>query len=279
MLIHVTDTTSETRGFFLMPVAHVNGTEIAYIDQGSGQPLIFIPGLGATHELWAPQVERFSQTHRVIVIDPRGNGGSGKLTGPVKTVLDRQNDDLAALMDHLGIPKAVICGVSYGGVFTFHFALRHPSRVAALVAVDSFSDTNPPGFLDKLVALGNYNVWSYYLPPSWLRALMLPLWRRWPMAKAQMAKIMDHWRGHEAVLQRLAIMTAEHTSKLGTVKCPALGIVGDHTGVGVRFMQRAMGAIPGARLAIIHDSFDPSNLCQPAEFDRILAEFLTEIGW
>lgn len=262
-----------------MPVADVNGTQIKYLDQGAGQPLIFIPGLGATMELWAPQIERFSQTHRVIAIDPRGNGGSGKLTGPIRTVLDRQNDDLAALMEHLGIAKAVICGVSYGGVFTFHFALRHPERVAGLVAVDSFSDTNPERFLDKLVAWGNFNVWPYYLPSSWLRAMMLPIWRHWPLAKSYMAKIMDGWRGHEAVLQRLAIMTAEHTSKLGSVACPALGIVGDHTGVGVRFMQRAMGAIPNARLEIIQNSFDPSNLCQPEAFDRILAEFLTEMGW
>lgn len=262
-----------------MPIATVNGTQLSYIDQGTGQPLIFIPGLGATSDLWAPQVETFSQTHRVIVMDPRGNGGSGKLTGPVGTVLDRQNDDLAALMDYLNIPRAVICGVSYGGVFTFHFALRHPHRVAGLVAVDSFSDTNPPGFLDKLVVLSNYNVWAYYLPPSWLRAMSLPIWRRWPVAMQRMAKIMENWRGHEAVLQRLAIMRAEHTSKLGSLRCPALGIVGDHTAIGVRFMQRAMGAIPGARLEIIHDSFDPSNLCQPEEFDRILAGFLTEMGW
>jgi pimeloyl-ACP methyl ester carboxylesterase len=262
-----------------MPKAHINGTELFYVDQGTGKPVIFIPGLGATHALWEPQLETFRQSHRVLAIDPRGNGDSGKLTGPVGTVLDRQCDDLAALMEHLGIPQALICGVSYGGVFSFHFALRHPDKVAALVIVDSFSDTRPKHWLDKLVVLGNYNVWANYLPPRWLRVLMRPIWKRWPRAAAQMERMMDRWRGHEATLQRLAIMRAEHTSQLGGVRVPALGIVGDHTATGVRLMRTAMEAIPGARLEVIPDSFDPSNLCQTETFNRHLSQFLREIGW
>ncbi|HLN62493.1 MAG TPA: alpha/beta hydrolase [Symbiobacteriaceae bacterium] len=260
-----------------MPTINVNGTNLFYIDQGTGTPLVFVPGLGSTHELWAPQIEAFSKTHRVIAFDPRGNGQSGKLTGPVRTILDRQTDDLAALLEHLGIQQAIICGVSYGGVFTFHFVLRHPEKCRAIVIVDSFGDTRPDNLTDKLIMLGNFNVWANYLPPVLLKPMMKPMWKRWPRAQAALMKQMDNWRAHEATLQRLAIMTAQHTPHLHQVTCPALGIVGDHTGAGVRFMQKAMGALPGARLEIIHDSFDPSNLCQLERFNRLLADFLTEL--
>lgn len=212
-----------------MPTAHLSNTDLFYTDDGAGNPLVFIHGLGATHGMFEPQIETFSRTHRVICPDTRGNGQSGRLTGPVSTVLDRQCDDLAELLDRLGIQRTVLCGVSYGGVFTFHFALRHPDRLAAMVVVDSFGDT-------RITSPG------------------------------------------EALLQRLAINRAEHTSRLGQVRCPALGIVGD-TSLGVRYMRRAMRAIPGARLEIVPDSFDPTNLCQPETFNRLLAGFLAEVGW
>jgi pimeloyl-ACP methyl ester carboxylesterase len=214
----------------------------------------------------------------VIAFDPRGNGKSGKLTGPVRTILDRQCDDAAALLDRLGIPQALLVGVSYGGVFTQHFVLRHPARVRAMVLVDTFSDTKPPHIVDRLICLGNYNVWANYLPRPWLMRLMGSMWSRWPAAQERMV-IMDNWRAHEATLQRLAIMTAEHTSKLGAVTCPALGIAGDRTATGVRLMQRTMGAISGGRLEVVRDSFDPTNLCQVTIFNDLLAEFMAEIGW
>lgn len=66
---------------------------------------------------------------------------------------------------------------------------------------------------------------------------------------------------------------------LGRVQCHALGVVGDATKTGVRLMQRAMSSIPNSRLEVVRDSFDPTNLCQPGEFNRLLAGFLSEIGW
>ena len=80
-----------------MPIVDINNTMINYVDEGEGKPLVFIHGLGATHNMFEPQIETFSKTHRIICPDTRGNGKSGKLDGPVKTVLDRQCDDIAML--------------------------------------------------------------------------------------------------------------------------------------------------------------------------------------
>jgi uncharacterized protein len=51
------------------------------------------------------------------------------------------------------------------------------------------------------------------------------------------------------------------------------------TWTGVRLMERALTAIPGSRLEIVQDSFDPTNLCQPQQFNRLLASSLDQIGW
>src|SRR5262249_48097585 len=130
----------QKRGPPPMSQVPLNGTELFYADEGSGNPLIFLPGLGATHSMFGPQRDAFRDTHRLILPDLRGNGRSGRLAGPVGTVLDRQCKDLAALLDHLGVGKVVTVGVSYGGAVALHFALRHPDRVSGLVVVDSFAE-------------------------------------------------------------------------------------------------------------------------------------------
>src|SRR4051794_30106796 len=98
-----------------MPRVSRNGSGLFSADEGSGNPVVFLPGLGATHGLFGPQGGAFRSTHRLILPDLRGNGRSGRLTGPVPTVLDRQCDDLAALLDHLGLARVVMVGISYGG--------------------------------------------------------------------------------------------------------------------------------------------------------------------
>ncbi len=262
-----------------MPVARLSQTDIFYVDQGAGKPLVLIHGLGVDYRLWAPQIETFSRTHRVISPDVRGNGESGRLTGPIKTVLDRQCDDIAVLLDRLDIDRVALCGESYGGVFAFHFVLRHPDRVAALIAVDSFGDTRPRNWREALIIAANYNIQAYYLPRSWLAAAIRWQYARWPEAVAYLVPAMRRLRRREVVLQRLAINLAEHTSQLNRVRCPALGLVGDFSGIAVDLMRRAVGAIPNSRLEIIPGSFDPSNLIATTTFDRLLHEFLAEVGW
>jgi 3-oxoadipate enol-lactonase len=104
-------------------------------------------------------------------------------------------------------------------------------------------------------------------------------YRRWPLAQEHLVHIISGFRKHEFVLQRLAINIANHTRDLGKVKCPVLGIVGDATNIGIRYMQRAINVIPQARLEIVANSFDPTNLCQREIYDQLVAKFLKHISW
>jgi len=263
-----------------MPTVPRNETGLFHADEGSGPALVFVPGLGATHRMFDLQAEAFRGSHRVVRPDLRGCGRSGRLTGPIATVLDRQCDDLAALLDRLGLDRVVMVGVSYGGAVAFRYALRHPDRLAGLVAVDTFADLQPARPMEALLWIGSYlTLGAYYLPRPVLKALGRAFTRRWPEARRAVPELVDAFRPTEAVLQSVAMCRVDDTRHLGRVRVPALGVVGDATRTGVRLLGRAMAAIPGSRLEVVPDSFDPSNLCQPATFNNILAAFLREIGW
>lgn len=263
-----------------MPTATINGTPIYYLDEGAGKPLVFVHGLAATHAMFVPQVEAFRPTHRVICPDVRGNGRSGQLEGPVATVLDRQCDDIALLLGQLGIEKAVFCGVSYGGVFTYHFVLRYPELVEAIIVVDSFGDTKIVGITEfLLMASQPLGMWAYHLPASWLIPSVKFQYRKWPLAQEHLIQIIEEMRTEETVLQRKAINEANHTDQLHQVHCPTLGIVGNFTKVGVRYMERSLAPIEGSKLIVVDESFDPTNLCQPVVFNQLVRRFLEEIGW
>ena len=132
-----------------MPTVRTAGASIHYVESGTGPPLVLLPGLGCSLDIWDPQIASFATEHRVVAIDPRGVGGSSRLAG-WRRILPRQAADVAAVMDHLDIDRAVVCGVSYGGVLAQRFAIDFPQRVAGLVTVDSFCDTRPRSISEAL---------------------------------------------------------------------------------------------------------------------------------
>lgn len=251
-----------------------------YVDKGQGLPLVFIHGLGGDHHLFDPQIKCFSQTHRIILPHNRGNGSSSALQGTPKQVLDQQCEDLAELIRFLGLKQVVLCGTSYGGVVCFHFVLHYPDLVAGMVIADSFSDTRCIAAADGIVILLHYfTIWTSYLPGEWMIPLLKWRYRKWPEARNYAVYVAKTIRSQDLALQRKAIQKIDYTDQLRSVRCPVLGIVGDTLNVSIRAMQRGIQAIPGARLEIVENSFDPTNLCQPKIYNVLLKNFLRNMGW
>jgi pimeloyl-ACP methyl ester carboxylesterase len=118
-----------------MPVAEVNGQQIAYDDTGGeGPALIFSHGFLMDRTMFSAQVEGLSDTYRCVTWDERGFGDT-PVDGPF-TYWDSA-DDVVALMDHLGIDDAVLIGMSQGGYLSLRAALAHPDRVRGVVLIDS----------------------------------------------------------------------------------------------------------------------------------------------
>ena len=125
-----------------MPVATVNGIQIDYTDSGGDGPVVvFSHGFLMDRTMFDQQVTAFTPQYRVITWDQRGHGGT-RAAGTF-TYWDSAADVLA-LLDHLGVQRAVLAGMSQGGFVSLRAALTAPDRVRALVLIDSQAGQEDP---------------------------------------------------------------------------------------------------------------------------------------
>ena len=127
-----------------MNFATLNGTNLHYRSDGDpqGTPLVLIHSLGTDLRLWDDLIPRLDPTLRLIRFDLRGHGLSADPAGEL-TLVDL-SADLAALLDHLEIDKAVILGISIGGLIALDFALRNQARVSSLILADTAAKIGTP---------------------------------------------------------------------------------------------------------------------------------------
>jgi pimeloyl-ACP methyl ester carboxylesterase len=120
-----------------MPSFHHDGIEIAYLDEGAGDPIVLVHGFASTKEAnwvnpsWTRTLARAGR--RVIALDNRGHGQSGKLYDPAAYHTDNMAEDVRALLAHLGIARADIMGYSMGARITAFLAVNHPDRVRSAI--------------------------------------------------------------------------------------------------------------------------------------------------
>ena len=122
-----------------MPTTNVNDINLYYESHGNGFPLVFAYGLGGNTTEWEPQIPSFSERYRFIVWDPRGHGKSDSPANVGQYTQEIFAQDLKGLLDHLGIQRAYVGGLSMGGGIATRFTILYPQRVAALLIIDSFS--------------------------------------------------------------------------------------------------------------------------------------------
>jgi pimeloyl-ACP methyl ester carboxylesterase len=132
----------------------VNGFTLYYEIEGDGEPVVLIPGFAAGRKTWVLQTPSLSRNFRVITFDPRGVAASDKPEGPQSISL--LADDVAHLLQALGISRAHIVGASFGGFVAQEFALRYPFMTRKLVlCCTSFGGPNhvqPAPDMLKMVA-------------------------------------------------------------------------------------------------------------------------------
>jgi proline iminopeptidase len=124
-----------------MPVAHLNATELFYVEVGEGVTcLVMHGGLGFDHTCLHPWLDPLGDVMHLVYYDHRGHGRSGR--PPSETITFEQLcDDADALREHLGFEKVAVLGYSFGGCIALEFALRYPERLSHLILLD----TSPGG--------------------------------------------------------------------------------------------------------------------------------------
>ena len=127
------DWTSETRG--VGAYADVNGVHMYYEVHGDGRPLILLHGGLGSGEMFGPVLPMLAEDHRVIAPDLQAHGRTADIDRPLDPRL--MADDIAALIDHLGLEAPDVVGYSLGGGVAFFLASKYPDKVRKLVLVST----------------------------------------------------------------------------------------------------------------------------------------------
>jgi pimeloyl-ACP methyl ester carboxylesterase len=128
------DWTSEAAG--AGRYAEVNGINLYFETHGAGRPLILLHGGLGSGEMFGPVIPALAQRHQVIAVDLQGHGRTADIDRPIDIRL--MADDIAALIDHLGLDKPDLVGYSLGGGVALHTAVKYPARVGRLVVASVY---------------------------------------------------------------------------------------------------------------------------------------------
>jgi pimeloyl-ACP methyl ester carboxylesterase len=260
------------------------GVALSASDDGEGIPVVLLHGLTASRRyvvMGSRALERSG--HRTIAYDARGHGASAPAPSPDAYVYDLLRADLVAVLDALGLDRAVLAGASMGAHTALRLALEEPERVAAVVAITPSFDPDEPPDLERWDALADSLrergvegfVEAYGLerrvPEAWRDTLRTVLRQR--------LAVHEH---PEAVADALrAVPRSQPFASLDAlrdVRCPTI-VVADRDeadpGHPLRVGERYAGLIPDAKL-IVEDEGRSPIAWQGGQLSRIIAELAGE---
>jgi 3-oxoadipate enol-lactonase len=260
---------------------HINGTRINYTERGlpNGLPVVFIHGFPFSHAMWEPQMLALPNDIRAISYDVRGHGDSD--VGDGQYLIEFFVDDLIALLDHLVIEQAVVCGLSMGGYIALRAIERNPERFKGLILCDTKSegDSNE-GKLKRAAtvkAVRTDGVKAF--AANFVKAVFAPsTFQSNPPVIEKIRSIIEA-NSPTGICGTLIAMAArtDTTSSLPTIKVPTLILVGEHDTITPPAASQAMKEqIANAEMHIIAHAAHMSNLENPKEFNERLITFLKQ---
>jgi pimeloyl-ACP methyl ester carboxylesterase len=265
-----------------MAYADVNGQRLYFEDTGGDSAneganvIVFSHGLLMDHEMFAPQVEALRDRWRCITWDERAHGATE--TTPNDFTYWDSASDLLGLLDHLGVHRAVIAGMSQGGFLSLRAALTAPERVRALVLIDTqaggedpearvaydqlietwaTSDEAPQEILDIVAAIILGNDWAG--TPAW----------------------QDKWRkvtpDHLRQAYKTLVSREDVGPRLSELSVPTLVVHGEQdAAIGVPLAQALADGL-GGRLEVIEGAGHAANLTHPEPSNQAIEAFLATL--
>lgn len=257
-----------------MPTLHTNGINLKYDEQGQGEPLLFLHGLGSQGEDWGFQVPFFASHYRVVTVDLRGHGESDKPAGPYSVSM--MADDVVGLLDALKIESAHIVGLSMGGMIAFQLVVDRPERVRSMVIVNSGPALVARG-LGEWLRIQQRLLLARLFGPSRTGVFLSKRLFPKPDQEAIREQFVERWalNDPDAYLAALrAIVGWSVMERIGEIRCPVLVISGDRDYTPQDVKEAYTARIPGAQFLVVEDSGHATPVDQPDVFNKSVLKFL-----
>ncbi|WP_328875328.1 alpha/beta hydrolase [Streptomyces sp. NBC_00287] len=256
--------------------------DLAYLDSGSGDPVVLLHAGYVDHRYWADQIPALAAEYRVIAPDVRGHGFSANATEPF-----RWADDLAALLRHLDAGPAVLVGVSMGGVIATDTVLEYPELVRAVVTCGAatgdfqYSDSwtrEIQAEYARTLGAGDIEGWL----AAFLRVVPGPhrtaadIDPEIPRRLNEMALHMI--TKHTPDEKDWHVRVTDSWSRLSTIEVPLLALNGTlEPAELIDAAERLVREVPNGRTETVEGVGHYINMEKPDDFNRVVLEFLRSL--
>ena len=254
-----------------------NGIEINYVLEGPADaPVVTLShSLAADIGMWEPQMAALAGAYRVLRYDTRGHGGTQVTADGYD--FDTGADDVAALLEALGIARTHFVGLSMGGMVGMGLGLGHPGILESLVLCDTMSEVGDDyrAAADGRIEAAGRDGMEAMVEGTIGRWFTAPFVERNPPV-LDTIRAMIRWTSVDGFVGiNNALKELDYTGRLDQIPTPTLLIVGDKDPSTPPAASRLIqDRIDGAELVVIEDAAHLSNVEQPEAFNAALTDFL-----
>ena len=272
-----------------MPYAVTDdGVKLYYEETGSGTPVIFVHEFAGDQRSWEPQVRHFGRRYRAIAYNARGYPPSGVPEAISFYSQNRAADDIAAVLDHLGIDRAHVVGLSMGGFAVLHFGFYHPERALSLTVGGCGYGAEPSqreqfrAEAETIAAFIKSQGMAAFADKYAYGPTRVQLENKDPRGFAEFKRLLA---GHSATGSANTMLGCQRerpslynlVDQMKALTVPTLVLMGDEDWPcltpGILMKQN----IPPAALAVMPNCGHGINVEEPDEFNSIVSDFLAQV--
>ena len=249
----------------------INGKEIAVEQQGDGDAVVMVHGLGGTSNSWYPQVGPLARFFRVVRLDLEGSGRS-PATGALS--IASFASDVIAVMDALDIPTAHLCGHSMGTIICQHIAAERGERVKSLALLGPLAEPPEPArqAIRDRAAAARKNGMAPIADTLVEVATSAETKAHHPAAAAFVREILMRQDAEGCANLRSACRGEKRGPR--SIDCPTLLVTGDEDGVSPPPAVKALsGRIAGSRVAVLPSCGHWTPIERPSQVNGLLLNF------
>ncbi len=272
-----------------MPSATTDdGIRLHYEESGQGTPLIFVHEFAGDHRSYEAQLRHFGRRYRAVAFNARGYPPSDVPESVTAYAQARAADDILAVLDHLGAPKAHVAGISMGAFATLHFGLRHPDRALSLCLGGCGYGAEPER---QALFRAEADATAAMLLSDGMAAFA----ERYAVGPTRVQFETKDPRGHAEFKRMLAEHSAlgsantqagvqkgrpslyDLTDELGRMTVPTLIVAGDEDWPCLTPSLMLKRVIPSAALAMLPNTGHALSVEEPDAYNRLLDDFLAQV--